>query len=153
MAYRLPPARFVARLLKRRPATSVSSMQPRNCTSIPAAISQQIKGLEDYLGVRLFVRLTRALAITPQGEAMLPKIRAGFDCLAEAVGSTCSAEAGGLNVMAPPSFATRWLVPHLPDFAAAHPDIRLRLSSSSDSGGPAGQRAACGWRCTRSPGG
>jgi LysR family glycine cleavage system transcriptional activator len=35
--------------------------------------------------------------------------------------------------MAPPSFATRWLVPRLPDFAAAHPDIRLRLSSSSDS--------------------
>jgi LysR family glycine cleavage system transcriptional activator len=132
MAYRLPPLgslrafEAAARHLSFKHAAEELHVTP-------AAISQQIKGLEDYLGVRLFIRLTRALAITPQGEAMLPKIRAGFDCLAEAVGSTCSAEAGGLNVMAPPSFATRWLVPRLPDFAAAHPDIRLRLSSSSDS--------------------
>lgn len=99
----------------------------------PAAVSQQIKGLEDYLGVRLFIRLTRALAITPQGAAMLPKVRASFDCLAEAVASVHAEDVGGLNVTAPPSFATRWLVPRLPEFAAAHPDVRFRLSSSSDS--------------------
>lgn len=96
MAYRLPPLgslrafEAAARHLSFKHAAEELHVTP-------AAISQQIKGLEDYLGVRLFVRLTRALAITPQGEAMLPGIRAGFDCLAEAVGSTCSAEAGGLN--------------------------------------------------------
>jgi LysR family glycine cleavage system transcriptional activator len=64
---------------------------------------------------------------------MLPKIRTAFDSLAEAVGNACVAETGGLNVTAPPSFATRWLVPRLPAFTAAYPDIRIRLSSSSDS--------------------
>ncbi len=83
MAYRLPPLgslrafEAAARHLSFKHAAEELHVTP-------AAISQQIKGLEDYLGVRLFVRLTRALAITPQGEAMLPKIRAGFDCLAEA---------------------------------------------------------------------
>lgn len=50
----------------------------------PAAVSQQIKALEAYVGVPLFHRMTRALALTDQGSAMLPKIREGFDCLAAA---------------------------------------------------------------------
>ena len=130
MAYRLPPLgslrafEAAARHLSFKHAAEELHVTP-------AAISQQIKGLEDYLGVRLFIRLTRALAITPQGETMLPKIRAGFDCLAEAVGSTCSAEAGGLNVMAPPSFATRWLVPRLPDFAAVAAPIIAHLHANT----------------------
>lgn len=99
----------------------------------PAAISLQIKNLEDYLGVRLFVRLTRALAVTPQGEAMLPKIRAGFDCFAEAVDRARSGVEGRLTVNAPPSFATRWLLPRLAGFTAAHPEVQLRLASSSES--------------------
>lgn len=132
MAYRLPPLgslrafEAAARHLSFKHAAEELHVTP-------AAISQQIKGLEEYLGVSLFVRLTRALAITAQGEAMLPKIRAGFDCLAEAVDSTRAVDAGGLDVTAPPSFATRWLVPRLPAFAAVHPGIRIRLSSSSDS--------------------
>jgi LysR family glycine cleavage system transcriptional activator len=71
MAYRLPPLgslrafEAAARHLSFKHAAEELHVTP-------AAISQQIKGLEDYLGVRLFVRLTRALAITPQGEAMLP---------------------------------------------------------------------------------
>lgn len=132
MAYRLPPLGSL-RAFEAAARHLSFKLAAEELHVTPAAISQQIKGLEDYLGVRLFVRLTRALAITPQGEAMLPGIRAGFDCLAEAVGSVHADAAGGLNVTAPPSFATRWLVPRLPDFAAAHPDIRLRLSSSSDS--------------------
>ncbi|MGE5470868.1 MAG: transcriptional regulator GcvA [Bacteroidota bacterium] len=99
----------------------------------PAAISQQIKGLEDYLGILLFRRLTRALEITPQGQAMLPKIREGFECLAAAIDSTRQPGEGVLTVTAPPSFASRWLVPRLPRFAALHPEVKLRLSSSSDA--------------------
>ena len=99
----------------------------------PAAISQQIKALEDYLGIPLFRRLTRALEITPQGSAMLPKIREGFDCFAAAVESARRPCDGGLTVTAPPSFATRWLLPRLPRFAALHPEISLRLSSSNDA--------------------
>lgn len=132
MAYRLPPLGSL-RAFEAAARHLSFKLAAEELHVTPAAISQQIKGLEDYLGVRLFIRLTRALAITPQGEAMLPKIRASFDCLAEAVASVHAGDNGGLNVTAPPSFATRWLVPRLPGFAAAHPDIRLRLSSSSDS--------------------
>ncbi len=99
----------------------------------PAAISQQIKQLERALGHPLFVRLTRALALTPQGAAMLPKIREGFACFAEAIASSRQAPRATLTLTAPPSFASRWLVPRLPGFYAAHPDIQLRLASSSDS--------------------
>lgn len=48
----------------------------------PAAISQQVKTLEDYLGVALFRRLTRSIELTAAAEAMLPKLREGFDCFA-----------------------------------------------------------------------
>jgi LysR family glycine cleavage system transcriptional activator len=99
----------------------------------PAAVSQQIKALEAYLGVLLFRRLTRALEITPQGRAMLPKLREGFDCFAAAIDCTRSEADGVLTVTAPPSFATRWLVPRLPRFSQAHPEVELRLSSRGDS--------------------
>lgn len=99
----------------------------------PAAISQQIKTLETYLGVSLFHRLTRALELTEHGAAMLPKIREGFECLAAAVESTRQTKAGALTVTAPPSFAIHWLVPRLPRFSAAYPEVELRLSSSPDT--------------------
>jgi LysR family glycine cleavage system transcriptional activator len=96
----------------------------------PAAISQQIKLLEDYLSVRLFERRTRALALTPPGAAMLPKVREAFDCLAAAVETTRTSGSATLIINAPPSFATRWLVPRLPMFAARHPGIEVRLASN-----------------------
>lgn len=119
----------------------------------PAAVSQQIKALEEYLGLPLFRRLTRALELTPQGAAMLPKVREGFDCFAAAVDCTRQPGEGVLTVTAPPSFAARWLVPRLPRFAAACPNVKLRLSSSPEAvdrrgqmrereGGPVDLRAA-----------
>lgn len=99
----------------------------------PAAVSQQIKGLEDYLGVPLFRRLTRALELTEHATAMLPKLREGFDCLAAAVETTRQHTADTLTVTAPPSFATHWLISRLTRFSAACPDISLNLGSSPDS--------------------
>ena len=132
MAYRFPPLNALrafesaARHLSFRRAAEELSVTP-------AAISQQIKLLESFVGQALFVRRTRALDLTPAGLAMLPKIRAGFDCLAEALATTQAVAATSLTVTAPPSFASRWLVPRLPRFYAAHPEISLRLASSSDS--------------------
>lgn len=97
----------------------------------PAAVSQQIKALEDYLGFPLFHRLTRALALTERGAAMQPKIREAFDCLAQAFEAARQAQTSLLTVTAPPSFASRWLVPRLPRFAGAHPQVEVRLSSSA----------------------
>ena len=132
MTYRLPPLSAMrafesaARHLSFKKAAEELHVTP-------AAISQQIKALESYLGVSLFHRLTRALEITPQGRAMLPKIREGFECFAAAIDGTRQEVEGALTVTAPPSFATRWLVPRLPRFSAMHPGIELRLSSSGDS--------------------
>lgn len=97
----------------------------------PTAVSHQIKLLEEFLDLPLFRRLTRALELTPEGAAMLPRIQEGFASLAAAVDATRRKEAGGIvTVCAPPSFAARWLVPRLGSFSRAHPDIELRLSSS-----------------------
>lgn len=97
----------------------------------PTAISHQIKGLEDYLGIRLFRRLTRALALTAEAEAMLPKVSEGLECLAAAVERTRDrTKPGTLNITAPPSFSARWLVPRLHGFMASHPEIELHVASS-----------------------
>jgi LysR family glycine cleavage system transcriptional activator len=97
----------------------------------PTAVSHQIKTLEDSLGVQLFHRLTRALALTAEGEAILPKVSEGLECLAAAVEQTRDPrKAGALSVVAPPAFAARWLVPRLRGFSAAHPEVQLHLSSS-----------------------
>jgi LysR family transcriptional regulator, glycine cleavage system transcriptional activator len=98
----------------------------------PAAVSQQMRTLEGRLGVQLFRRLTRALQLSERGAAMLPKVQEAFACLAEAM-SAAQAPVGerAVIVTAPPSFATHWLIPRLPDFYAAHPGIEVRLSSTS----------------------
>lgn len=97
----------------------------------PTAVSHQIKTLEDGLGVQLFHRLTRALALTAEGAAILPKVSEGLECLAAAVEQTRDPRrVGTLSVTAPPTFAARWLVPRLRGFTAAHPEVQLHLSSS-----------------------
>lgn len=96
----------------------------------PGAVSHQVKLLEDHLGVALFRRLTRALELTPEAHAMLPKVREGLDSLMEAVEHVRARErSSALTVMAPPGFATRWLVPRLARFTNAHPEIELHVAS------------------------
>src|SRR5688572_12014385 len=96
----------------------------------PAAVSHQIKALEEYLGVQLFHRQSRALELTEAARACLPKLREGFDNLAQAVERLRAHKGGGaLLVSAAPSFAARWLMPRLHRFLAAHPDVDVRISA------------------------
>jgi len=96
----------------------------------PAAISHQVKALEDYLGVKLFRRLNRALELTAAARAALPKLRDGFDSLAQAVAAMRpQTDSGQVTVSAAPSFATRWLMPRLHRFFASHPEIDVRVSA------------------------
>lgn len=96
----------------------------------PAAISHQIKALEDSLGVALFHRLNRGLELTPLARAALPRLSEGFDTLAEAVAHLRSKpDAGQLTVSVAPSFAARWLMPRLHRFFAAQPDIDVRITA------------------------
>jgi len=97
----------------------------------PAAISHQVKALEELLGVPLFRRLTRALRLTEAGQAALPTIGQGFDRLAQGVEQMrAHAESGVLTISVSPSFGAMWLVPRLEHFRVLHPDIEIRLDGT-----------------------
>ncbi len=97
----------------------------------PAAVSQQVKALEDHYGVPLFRRLTRALRLTDAGQAALPALRDGFDKLAEAADALDGhTQSGVLTVSVPPSFGAKWLVPRLDRFSSAFPDFELRIDAT-----------------------
>ncbi len=97
----------------------------------PAAISHQIKALEDYCGAPLFRRLTRALLLTDQGQAALPALREGFDMLAAASHQlSLPRDDNILTVSAAPSIAGKWLVTRLERFRARHPEIDVRLDAT-----------------------
>lgn len=99
----------------------------------PAAVSQQIKTLEDTLGVALFQRLGRGLALTAAGARALPWLEDGFKNLQEGLSQIEQHNSSEtLNVWMAPSFASKWLIPRLPSFTDAHPDINLRISASVD---------------------
>jgi len=97
-----------------------------------AAVSHQVKSLEEYLGVQLFRRTARGVQLTDAARACLPKLREGFDALASAV--EMIRERGGeagLAITAPPVFTARWLMPRLADFSRREPKIELRVFGSS----------------------
>ena len=97
-----------------------------------AAISHQIKGLEEYLGVALFQRRNKAVLLTEAGQLCLPGLRDGFDRLADAIGRIRARENENLvSVTTTPPFAAKWLVPRLNRLRKAHPDIEVRIDSST----------------------
>jgi LysR family glycine cleavage system transcriptional activator len=97
-----------------------------------AAVSHQVKSLEDYLGVQLFRRTSRGVQLTDAARACLPKMREGFDALAAAVEMIRErGEEAELQITAPPVFTARWLMPRLADFSRREPKIELRVFASS----------------------
>jgi LysR family glycine cleavage system transcriptional activator len=99
----------------------------------PAAISQQVKQLEDWLGTPLFTRLPRGLVLTDAGLGYLPMVRHAFDHLAAGTEDLFGETRGGpVSVRVTTSLTHAWLVPRLAGFFAAHPDISLRLTTTVD---------------------
>lgn len=100
----------------------------------PAAVSQQIKTLEDYLQTPLFRRDGRKVQLTAEGARLLPGVRQGLDQL-EATLQRLRQErgSGAINVSTLASFLQRWLMPRLAGFHIQHPDIELRIHTSSDA--------------------
>ena len=96
----------------------------------PSAVSHRMKALEQRLDVRLFVRLTRRLELTPEGAALALAVEDGVARIRHGVEALRAPAADGpLTVGAPTSFATRWLLPRLPRFAALHPGIPVTLAA------------------------
>ena len=93
----------------------------------PAAVSQQIKLLEDYLGVTLFKR-GKTLALSESASDALHHVSEAFDQLERAMLKiSAGSSAGPLIVSTPPAFAARWLVPRMDDFHARYPDVEIHL--------------------------
>ncbi len=98
-----------------------------------AALSHQIRGLEERLGVVLFHRLPRGVALTDEGARLYPVLNEAFDRISSGLGGV----AGGgyrevLSVGVVGTFATGWLLPRLADFNNRHPDIELRLQTHNN---------------------
>jgi LysR family glycine cleavage system transcriptional activator len=97
----------------------------------PGAVSQQIQNLEDYVGAALFKRTPKGLLLTDAAQTALPALREAFDRLAEAASLlTAAVDGRRLTLTAPPSFATKWLVPRLGAFEQAHPLVDVWLSAA-----------------------
>lgn len=96
-----------------------------------AAISHQVKLLEETLGLSLFRRLNRRLLLTDAGQAYLPPLRDAFDAMAAATERLQTADdSGPLKISTLNSFAVKWLLPRLPRFQARHPEVDVTVSSS-----------------------
>jgi LysR family glycine cleavage system transcriptional activator len=97
-----------------------------------AAVSHQVKSLEEYLGIELFRREGRGVQLTEAARASLPRLREGFDALAAAVETIHErSEETELAITAPPVFVARWLMPRLAEFSKLAPDIEVRVAASS----------------------
>jgi LysR family transcriptional regulator of beta-lactamase len=98
-----------------------------------AAVSHQVKLLEQRLGATLFRRLPRGLMITEEGLALLPALQESFDRMAEMLDRF---EGGHvrqvLKLGTVGTLAVGWLVPRLSDFQARHPFVDLRLSTNNN---------------------
>jgi LysR family glycine cleavage system transcriptional activator len=87
-----------------------------------AAVSHQIRELEEQLGVKLFYRTGRAVRLTASGEILKKAVDSGFEEIAQAMGQLKPTKPS-LRVTAPPSFAAKWLVPRLDRFLQQVPEV------------------------------
>jgi LysR family transcriptional regulator, glycine cleavage system transcriptional activator len=96
------------------------------------AISHQIRRLEEELGIRLFVRQNRALALTPKARDYLPGVRAAFNDLRLATDRLLRKDDDNvLTISTLASLAAKWLLPRLTAFQEAHPGIDVRITTST----------------------
>src|SRR5439155_11921009 len=94
------------------------------------AISHQMKALERDLGVALFQRRSRGVALTEPGRQLAAAVREGLDRIARGVVDLRAHPVHNLTVSVLPAFATHWLIPRLADFGRRHPDIDINVRAS-----------------------
>ncbi len=99
-----------------------------------SAVGRQIACLEDYVGVPLFNRIRKRLTLTDVGQLYASQVRAALEKIeCDTLAAMAHRGAGGvLELAVIPTFATRWLIPRLPRFYAAHADITLNLTTRAE---------------------
>ena len=95
-----------------------------------SAISHQVARLESHLGMRLLERSAHGVRLSPAGDQYLSRVGGALSAIAAATDDLRQGVANSLYVHASPSFATLWLMPRLPAFAQAYPEISLNLSAA-----------------------
>jgi LysR family glycine cleavage system transcriptional activator len=98
----------------------------------PAAISHQVKHLEDYLGVKLFQRGHRAVQLTAEGEALSASLSELFGLLDLALDRATAQSSAHLRISTMESFAAKWLAPRLHRFHREHPDLKVRIETGNE---------------------
>jgi len=102
----------------------------------PSAISHQVIGLEQSLGAVLFTRVGRGLVLTARGAQYARKVQHALAMFEDATRELLRTEEPDVvAIRTPPSLASRWLLPLLPGFRAAHPGIEVRLTAAPSRAG------------------
>ena len=96
-----------------------------------SAVSRQVAALEEFLGVALFQRTRHGMALTARGADYARQIAPRLQALEQDTLDAMSGQGSGgaVHLAAVPTFATRWLIPRLPDFAARHPEIVVHIET------------------------
>ena len=98
----------------------------------PAAVGQQIRLLEEHMGVALFDRQRGALTLTTAGHDLAPGLTEAFHLLADTIARVLRPQdETPIRISVPPSFASRWLVPRLDGLSALAPELRLLVDAST----------------------
>ncbi|MBL8707706.1 MAG: transcriptional regulator GcvA [Rhodospirillaceae bacterium] len=96
-----------------------------------SAVSKQVRGLEEFLGVQLFERVRQRIVLTEAGRGYLKSVREALEIMEAATMEALAFQGGGgiLNIATLPTFGTRWLAPRLGDFTRRYPKIALNLTA------------------------
>ncbi|MGD8429746.1 MAG: transcriptional regulator GcvA [Ectothiorhodospiraceae bacterium] len=96
-----------------------------------SAVSQQVKALEDWLGLALFSRTPRGLLLTDAGRRYLPALTEALDRVDRATRQLFASESARvITVTVTPSLGTQWLVPHLWEYSTRNPGVDVRISAT-----------------------
>lgn len=127
----VPPSTKSLRSFEAAARTLNFTVAARELHLTQGAISHQIRELETRLGVRLFERRGRGLALSEAGRTYLPFVREALDRLRAGADAIDSKRRGTvLTLSVSPNFATKWLVPRLGPFIESNPDLDLRISAA-----------------------
>lgn len=96
-----------------------------------AAVSYQIRLLEERLGLPLFARVKGRVSLTDAGRRIAPLLSTAFDTLEDAFGGLVADDQSILSLSTAQTFATTWLAPRLGAFQVRHPDLAVRLSTDN----------------------